>query len=484
METLRGDGRPVRGSMAVAVVAGLLVLMTGPLAGAALLLLEGEGFEGLARLVNEGGVFSYVVLLTGALASLAAAVLLGVSVRRPGLPAPFALLPFLLPSLAALPGMAGGMSSSLAAISHASPLDRGLILCAAIGEVAALQLQALTFVAAGCLAVASGALLAVAGPGRAFKLATAVGAGALGLSLFASAAQTRALRGAYLAVAHASPADRMTLLADGVDRWSSWGQIATGLLLVCLVVAALVAVLLGRGQRTAALGVGLGLLVAAVGLRGSNVLAERQLRVPAQDRVRAPHEKLLTVEGRAPRHERAVKLERDELEALDAAVLRGWDRGDAWLSVELTTALTPARLLRALQTAHFVRLHVELIGDGPKRELPAPVVFETALDAVSSTTSAAPLRLLYTDEVCEACAGAAVLTKEGLAFTPTAGPAAAWSPGPIDARGDLDRLPGVELRWTGDVEALARASVIALAHAHLLTVRVPAPDPMPVVRER
>ena len=137
-----------------------------------------------------------------------------------------------------------------------------------------------------------------------------------------------------------------------------------------------------------------------------------------------------------------------------------------------------------IATAHFVRLHVELIGDGPKRELPAPVVFETALDAVSSTTSAAPLRLLYTDEVCEACAGAAVLTKEGLAFTPTAGPAAAWSPGPIDARGDLDRLPGVELRWTGDVEALARASVIALAHAHLLTVRVPAPDPMPVVRER
>ncbi len=479
------ETKPEPGAMWIALLAGLVVLLTGPFALAALLVMSGDGEDGLAALVQEGGSTSYLVLLGGALASLVASVLAGVSVRRPERPPALALTPFLLPLIFALGGTVFGMRDTLAALAHVSPLDRTVILLASIGEVASLHVQALAFVASGCGAVALSSMVALLAPGRGPKVVTAVSSGLLGLSLLGVAIQAVTLRGGYRAIGHASPADRLTILAGVIGEWQEAGQASSTLFLACLAVAVLgAAVLAVRSPKSVALGVGLSLVLAAVGLRGLQAVSTQQLLAPSHELTATPRVARLTIAGRVPFNELFITPGSDVPAAIDDAVFARATRGrlDApWLGIELRPDLPRQTLLRVLQTTHFVRLNVELVGDAPKRKFEAPALFAPAVAALSEVSLSVPVRVLFTDEVCEACAGSAEWTKEGLQVKSPTGALASWTAGDVSGSGPLAALPLVEFTWTTTPEDLARAALVALSHQHLLVVRVPPPDPEPVL---
>lgn len=472
-----------------AVMAGAVVLGTGPVALALLVLIspggEEGGLGGVAALVNEGGAFSDVVLALGALGSLGAAVLAGLSVRRAALPAPLALVPFLLPVLAALAGVSSGMRGLLAAVAHVAPSDKGTILVAATAELSSLRIQALTFAGAGVLAVALAASLTLGAPGRAGRVLTVLGGTTLGLSLAAAALQSLSLRNGFSASAHSSPADRLTLLVGTIGDWQRFAHLSGALFLASLLVAAGgAAVLAARGQKAMGLGAASALLVAAVGFRGFNALTEQQLFSASREHQARPRPELMAFDGRHPLRGDFVALNSEDPAQIDAAVARACGRGDEhpWVALELRRGLSRASLLRALQTAHYLRTEVELIGGGPKRHLEAPAVFEAALAAVTELPQSAPVRVLFAGAPCERCAGVATATDTGLLVTSSAGEQVRWKQEAVPFYGEVDQLPGVELVWSqGEPEPLVRAALVALSHQHLLVVRVAPPEPPPTL---
>lgn len=472
-----------------AVLAGVVVLGTGPVALVLLVLMssgaEEGGVGGVARLVEEGGAFSYGVLLMGALASLVAAGLAGLSVRRPVLPAPLALLPFLLPVLGALAGVINGMQGVHAAVSHVAPSDKGTILVAATAELSSLSIQALTFAGAGALAVTLAALLTLGAPGRAGRLLTVLGATTLACSLGAAAMQSFTLRSGFSAIAHASPADRLTILAATIGEWESFARLSGALFLACLLVAGAGAALLSaRGQKSVGIGAAAALLVAAVGFRGFNALTEQQLFSSSRELSAVPRTEWMTFDGRGPIAFDFVALEETDPARNDAAVARACPRAgeQRWVAFELRKGLRRETLLRALQTAHYLKADVELIGGGPKHHLQAPAVFEPALAAVTELPQSAPVRVLFTAEPCERCEGVATATDTGLVVKNAAGEQATWKQEAVPFYGEVDGFPGVEFVWSeSDPEPLVRAALVALSHQHLLVVRVPPPAPPPAL---
>lgn len=474
------------GSLSRALVAGAVVLGTGPVALGLLMLMsarDGEGWLlGIATLVQEGGLFSYGVLVLGALASLVAAGLAGLSVRRPGLPAPLALVPFLLPMLAALGGVISGMRGVVSAVSHVAPSDKGTILLAAMAELESLDIQALTFCAAGLWAVALAALVSFDAPGRGGRVMTALGGFALGLSLAASAGQGFALRNGFSAIAHVSPADRLTILMGTIGDWQQLSLASGAAFLGCLLVALGGAgILVSGGQRSAGIGAAAALLVAAVGFRGFHALSEHQLFAPSREHLTRARTDLVTFEGRTPLREDFVALGEGD-GPIDTAVARSRKRDEEthWVALELPRGLGRAPLLRAMQTAHYLLADVELVGGGARPPLDVPPVFEAALLAVTAVPQSAPLRVLFSEQPCEGCAGVATLTPSGLQVKSPAGEVLAWAPAAVPSSGEVDSLPGVEFDWTtGEPEPLLRAALVALSHGHLLVARIPAPAQLP-----
>lgn len=477
------DAKTPPGPLGQAVLAGAVVLGTGPFALALLVVLsahEGEhALAGIASLVQEGGAFSYAVLLLGAMASLVAGVLAGLAVRRPRLPPGLALIPFLLPLAAALLGVISGMHRVVAATANVWPTEQRAMLLAGTAEVVSLELQALGFAAAGALAVALATLVtwrAAASPAR---LLTVLGAGTLGLSLVAAAGRDFVLRNGFSVISHASPADRPALLVNTIADWQQFSLASGALFLGCLVVTmAGLGVLVARGQKVMGLGAASALLVAAVGFRGFDALAERRLFGPGQEQTSQGRPDLLTFNGRHPLREDSVPLEGTEAD-IDEVVARACrnDGEHPWVAVELSLGLAREPLLRALQTAHYLRTEVELIGGGSQRPPAAPSQFAAAEAMVSDLPQSAPLRVLFPGEGCERCVGLATLTDAGLQLG-----AATWKQDEVPFFGEVADLPGVEFEWSaGSPAGLLRAALIALSHQHLLVVRVPPPQRLPVL---
>lgn len=474
------DEKNPAGAIWLAMLAGAIVLGTGPAVLAFLILLgaggEESGASGLAQLVMEGGGASYAVLFGGALASLISAVLVGLSVRRPGLPFSLALVPFLLPVLAALAGVMVGMRGVLDAVTHVAPADKATILAAATGELTSLCVQSLAFAAAGALAVAVAALVSLGAPGRGGRMLTVLGAGTLGLSLGSTTAQDMSMRSGFMALAHVSPLDRLTVLMGVIEDWQRMNQVSNALFLLSLAVTVVgAAVLAARGQRGAGIGVAAGLLVAAVGFRGFNALSERQLAGMSSAPSRSA---LMTVSGLSPLSYGTVALEDDEPARIDDLVLRRARLNapeQEWVGLELGTTLKPQTVLRALQAAHFVKTEVELIGQGPKKTFDVPPIFAAAVAAMSDVLLSAPVRVLYAGEPCEKCQ-AATLTPGGLEVG-----GAEWKQQALPGSAEFQTFPVVDLAWSNDPAALVRAALIALSHQHVLVVRVPLADPAVVL---
>jgi len=477
--SLMSDETKTPGSMALALLGGGVVLCTGPVTLAFLVVLGGSGedggFEGLARLFTDGGPASYAVLLFGALASLVGAVLMAVSVRRPGLPSALALTPFLLPMLAALGGVVSGMRAVTMAIGTVNPADRATILMAGTGELTSACVQALAFAASGVLCVALASLLTLGAPVRGARLVTALGSGTLAGALGLMTLQDVSIRSSFSALAHVSPLDRLTLLSGIIEDWRQLNHVSGAVFLASLVVAVVGAALVARRDRAAGIGAGVVLLVAAIGFRGFNALTERQLTSVSAGPLRAP---LMTVSGHQPSTWSAAELKDSAPAKVDDEVLshaRRLDPEHPWIGVELRPELAPATLLRALQTAHFVRANVELVGDAPKTKLDAPPLFAAAVVAVGELQLMAPVRVAFTGEPCDGCK-LATLTPEGLTLE-----SERWKPEAVSPTGELGELPGVEVAWPGELPALVRASLTALSHGHVLVVRVPPPEPPPTL---
>ena len=187
----------------------------------------------------------------------------------------------------------------------------------------------------------------------------------------------------------------------------------------------------------------------------------------------------MPVKGREPSTFSFVDLTDDDPRHIDAAVLaraRRVEGESAWLAVPLRPELKAVSVLRALQTAHFVSVNVELVGDAPRRHLDAPPLFSTAIAAVSHVRLAAPVGVLFPDQDCERCDGVAKLTDAGLEVG-----GKTWALEEVALGGEIETLARVELAWPGTTEALVRAALIALSHQHVLVVRVAPPSPPPVL---
>lgn len=453
-----GDGHPL---------ALAFLVVTGSGEGA-------SGFEGLADLVKEGGSFSYAVLLAAAFGSLLAAILTGVSARRPALPPSLALLAFILPMLAALLGVVTGMRAVADAVAHVAPADKAIILMGATAELVALLVQALAFTMAGTSLVALASLIALVGPGRGPRAVTALAAGALGACLGAMTMQDVAIRSGFRAFANIAPFDRASVLAALIAQWQQLNRVTNALFLGSLAIAVVGGVVLAMNrQRAAGVGVAATLLVAAVGFRGFNALAERQLVPVAQ----LPAPTLLPLEGVEPQSFRLVELDGDTVKAIDSTFLSralSGERGEL-VGVELTPALKSATLLRVLQTAHVAKVNVELIGAGPKPDFSAPPLFSTAVAAASQTELAVPVRVLFPGEECVGCGpGVAQLTSTGVEVG-----GQAWAMEEQKLTGTLADLTGVELGWSDELPSFVRAASIIVSHGKIPVIRVPVPDPMP-----
>lgn len=465
-----------QGSMAVAIVSGVLVLATGPMALAMLVLQSGA--EGLAELFNEGGAFSYLVLGAGALSTLVAAVLMAVSVRKPVLGLS-ALVVFVAPMLAAVLGTKVGAQGTLAAIVHAAPADQRTILMGSIGELMSLQLQALALGTSACFAVALASLAGLLTTGRGPRVVAALSSGLLGVSLGATAFVDAQLYGALKAVAHASPADRATILVGTIQELQPFTLFGNGSLFAALVITALGVAVLMRGEaRAAAIAMGASVLVAVVGLRGANAMIDRQLSDASASLPPMKDLGYLELDGVAPRTLDAVELTPGQVDRqVGLGLQRSW-RDEKAISIGLSRTLERDALLRALQVAHYAKAEVELMGSPKQRTFDVPARYQALTANLSEYVSAVPVRVLFTGEVCEACVGTATLSGDALEVKFTKGEATQWTLS-SSRPWSRDELPSVEFEWGGPPEALARAALTALSHEHVLAVRVAPPEPEP-----
>ncbi|MFO0593950.1 MAG: hypothetical protein U0228_01565 [Myxococcaceae bacterium] len=288
MTTAAPEEKP---STLLSVLAALLALGGLP-AGMALFAVLVDAEVGQAWM--EGGWGMYACLALGALTCLVGAA--GSFLAPRGVPAVLgAALGGVVAMVAAasLAWRSVGLAS-LEAISHASPIDRAIIMRGAMGE-----LDSLTVLAA---ALAAGLFAALALGAGAGSLATRVAGRRGGLAFFAAALLALAAwqglsafsaaggRRAMWAGAHASTMDRRILLLDGFERQDS-GRKAAGFALLAALAVALAGTAALRSHRGAMVGLLAGVLVPIAGVGGMRTLARpnaEMLKVATMPEVSAP----------------------------------------------------------------------------------------------------------------------------------------------------------------------------------------------------
>ncbi len=337
----------------VTVLTGLVMLFAVPLALVVLLAVTRTWPVGLVALIKEPGRLSAVVLLSGGGACVLSALLMG----RPAV----ALVPFAAPLLVAGLITRRMMGHVTFAFLHAAPPLREVALVGTTGEMSTLLIEASSFVAAGCLAFCLASLVGLLAAPRAPRVVGALASAALGLSFFFTAQQLAALREGFTGVPRVGLSDQLTTLAEAIEAWSSAGRLADGLLVSAVLISLVGAVRLRRELRWRALG----LLLVALALRGTSLLAERQL-VARIDALPAP----------------VVSVPVDARASL--------------IRVALTPGLDREGLIRLLREAHAAHLFVELLDPVPAFEVPRP--FRKVVSLLREARAAAPVRVLFEGE--------------------------------------------------------------------------------------
>lgn len=266
-------------SVGLSVLAAMLALGGLPV-GFGFLLVATRGVEDVSSVWVEGGWGMYPVLLLAMVTALLSAV--GAFLAPRGVPGVMAAA---LAATVAVMGVSAfsygnAAGASFDAIQHASPADQPMIMRGALGEIASLVLLASALIA-GLLLMQGVALMVGAAAARASKgalLSVGLALVALGAWQFFMALNAGAERDFFAALAHASPMDRLTLAADGLERLASSAKQGLGPLLAALVIVVAGTVSLRRNRRAAA-AVVFGVLVPLSGLGGLRAWARPSAKV-------------------------------------------------------------------------------------------------------------------------------------------------------------------------------------------------------------
>jgi len=318
---------------------------------------------------NEGGWPMYVVFLCALLAFLVNAA--GSFLLPRGSITATAAGAFLSLLCAAVGvfGFRSGMNAADAAILHASPADRGIIMHGALGEALMSVVFGLSLAGALFFTLGFGALIA-AGAGKTHRAALAIfgsGGVALGVWQFAVSRVMGSEADAYKAVAHAMAADRMVLLASALESAQHARQFAL-VLLVPVLVTAVASVMVLRG-RPAMGAVTTGIVVPLLALGALRITARPSadeltmmksagVTTPLRELNGAPIDwrdrvvlldanGLHTPDGSSPSHQRPISIYAE----------------DGTLSIALTPDVTLEQLVLALRQVAMERVNsVRLVG--------------------------------------------------------------------------------------------------------------------------
>ncbi len=354
-----------RPSTLVSIFAAVMCLAALPLG----LLVFTLNVESVAEAWNEGGWPMYLVFLCALLACGANAV--GAFLLPRGSIGAAGAGIFLSLACAAVGafGFRLNMNGADAAIAHASPTDRGLIMHGALGE--SLMCVVFGFSMAGALFFMLGiGGLVGAGAGKEQRAALGIfGAGSLALGLwqFAVSHQLGSEANAYLAVAHAMAADRMTLLAFALEAAQHARQFAL-VLLVPVLICAVASVMVLRGRPS------MGAVTAALVVPLLALGAMRLVARPSADELAMLKSSGITTPLRelngAPVDwkDRVVLLDAKGLHAPDGTSPSyerpiGTFAEDGTLSIALTPDVPLAQLRLVLRQVALERIHsVRLVG--------------------------------------------------------------------------------------------------------------------------
>lgn len=398
-------------STAAAFIAAFISLLGLPVGGALFsVITSGEVGEAW----NEGGWVMYVVLLLSFVLALGGAI--GTYFLARGRPAVWTLIPGLsvLLMAAGVFGYLRNVSQSMAAVAYASPLDRGRIMFAAVGESMVSVVFALALIAGAYLVQALAlAIVAAASAQKRAPAALALGVLGIGIWQFASMRGMSWELGAFKSMAHASSTDRAILVIISLQEAQATHTLVLAGVGIALFAVMLAAVLL-RSTPQAMAGVSASIVISLVGLGGLKVLAKPNADATAVLALNKPPRELMKLpatpdEGPYPFVTLGKSLlDVDGQPADFATVVGGKDTVELGLEPGVTREVL-VQMLRDLKAAD-VKV-VELFGTSSFKlpeDVTVPPVFAPVLSDVTS------VRVVLADS-CPAD-GCAEVDETGLTF--------------------------------------------------------------------
>lgn len=450
----------------------------------------GGPFGAVSSAWAEGGWGMYLILGAGGAFSLVAAVLMFFGVQR-GSAVVLANAP--LASALAAVGSFGywtGMNGAIAAIAGAHPDDRATILAGATGEALNTTVFGLCAMSGLLGALVPGLLLGViAQTGMARRLLViAMGVfGSLMLVSWALASRLSELMGSLKAVAHASPADRLTILVGVGEELSRYRLYVLAPLGLLLVVVAGGAALLKRSPKLA-------VAVPLLGLGGlfgfgtqsfveqrvssaAATLASRPLGLVALEGASAfaPDrcvQNSALIECGAEGFKGAIRQEVlvDELEA----GVRQDDPNDVdsepWARLGLARGAQAAATWEFLTTAARARVRrVALVGEGTPREMKLPAELEVVAKALDGPFRMVAIGLAPEGSGCGQSCTRATVEGDGLVVD-----GQQWTATSIDPSGGrLEKQVAIALNPALEPETLVKLALAAVANQRRLVVLFP-----------
>ncbi len=462
------------------MLAGGVLLGSLPLGLGVIFVTAGHDEEGGSRAAQvflEAGPWGYAVVAGVLLASVLAALMVGLSEKRPAL-LPVAVLAFAFPLLAGVVGGALDLRSLSEAVLDASPADQLAIIAGSTAERIELTRITTLLVGTSWMLVALGALLTLGAGHPLQRLGVTGTAGLFGLSSFALAFHAMQTSSVFRAMAYAGPGDGAQIL--GPSLLESEPSHFAGLAL--LAIGVLLAIASGAIALRTSPSMGAAMLVGCLG--GGVALATLE--------VRSRHDSFFVPEGIGSRlvadavelngsfsgHEGFWLEPGDSPERIDQRVRENAEdsRNAAQNVVVLGVTKSSRRgdVVRVLERASEAGFEVELLGRRPVEAVEAPAHARRFVGLLGESMQSVRVALRPAGEACEDCVGTAKVSGANLEVTPTGEPTETWELG--DDRDSYGRPPRLDYEWTGGVDELVRAASLAFSHRHALSIAVPSAE--------
>lgn len=477
MSTTPARAEPARPT-AAAVIAAVLPFLSAPVAFAVFGLASAQGgglLQGLTQAWAEGGAAMFFVVLASGAGAFVCAALLFFGVQRGAAAALGCSAAAAVPIFAGALGPLVSLRELLTVLAAVDPADRLVILAAAVGETT--NVTAFGFACGFALAGASAAgcawgAVAQRGAARGLLLVSTAVHGLVALSSAVVLHRQATLGAAFRAVAHAAPAERVTLLAAADADLAAYR-----LPLLALVVALLLVAVVGawalRGERAHAVLVPLFAVAGLTGL-GASLATRGALNDTLSGAVPPPGPALVPLDGVPPSQRAplftvtATQVEVGGAPADEArlrAAMESAPMGSTPIALRADVAAGP--LLDALSAAASSgKWAVELHGE----TTPAPVHFTSELrlvgEAMNAKERAVELRMAVAPLPCEPDCTYARSTDDGLSVGSEHWVAAR----PTETPEDQLRVVYLLHPTTLSPQALVRGALAAASHRAVLTI--------------